>query len=199
MKKAFTLIEVMFALAIFAIGMIAIASIFTTAILLQEKTIEDVAFQQISSNAQSMIKAIKLTESDLLAAGAVADGKIYPINILSEEDRTYGIDNRKYEWYTFARKDLIENWWLINIMIAKRNDPENIIVTTNPGGSVFNATSTDMLKGDYFMDCNGAIYVVKHINYITGEISVDGIIYGSPTSIWQAKEDECKKIVIIII
>lgn len=54
--RAFTMLEVLLTMGIFAVGFVAVAAIFPTAILLQKKTVEDVVAQQVARNAQAVLE-----------------------------------------------------------------------------------------------------------------------------------------------
>ena len=64
--SGFTLMEILVALGIFLIGMVAVASIFPVAIVTQRQTVDDVLSQQVLRNAQSIIgaKPLLLVEVD---------------------------------------------------------------------------------------------------------------------------------------
>src|SRR5688572_8239180 len=59
--RAFTLMEVLIAIGIFAIGMVAVAAVFPTAIFLQKQTITDATSQQVARNAAAVLQATKMT------------------------------------------------------------------------------------------------------------------------------------------
>jgi len=70
-SRGFTLMEVLVALGIFALGMIAVASVFPVAILLQKETIGEVESKQFRRNAEEMVKAVGFV-GDLNAAAWLA-------------------------------------------------------------------------------------------------------------------------------
>lgn len=92
-RSAFTMLEVLITMGIFAIGFVAVASIFPTAILLQKKTVEDVVAQQVARNAQALLETRGLTlgvaasldgdlDNQLVEAGATTwdtDQRVYPV------------------------------------------------------------------------------------------------------------------------
>ncbi len=66
---AFSMIETLIAMAIFAIAFVAIASVFPVAAILQKKTTDDLLAQQVAHNAKTLIQARKfrhtvLTDTD---------------------------------------------------------------------------------------------------------------------------------------
>lgn len=69
--RGFTLAEVLISIGIFAIGMIAVASLFPVGALLQKETADDILAKQASTNARATIEAIGLTYND--ASTAFAD------------------------------------------------------------------------------------------------------------------------------
>lgn len=62
---AFTLTEVLIALAIFALGFVSIASVFPVAVVLQKETTDDMVAQQFARNAQADLKGRKFKAVDL--------------------------------------------------------------------------------------------------------------------------------------
>jgi prepilin-type N-terminal cleavage/methylation domain-containing protein len=60
-RAGFTLAEVLISIGVFAIGMIAVASLFPVGALLQKQTADDILAKQASTNARAMIEAIGLT------------------------------------------------------------------------------------------------------------------------------------------
>lgn len=63
----FTMLEVLLAMGIFAIGFAMVATIFPSAILLQKRTIEDVLGQQAVRNAEAKLTARKFVRASLRA------------------------------------------------------------------------------------------------------------------------------------
>ncbi|MBB6431470.1 PulJ/GspJ family protein [Algisphaera agarilytica] len=59
-SSGFTLMEVLVAVGIFAIGAVAVASIFPTAIFLQKQTVNDLELDQAVNNAEAMVSSRKL-------------------------------------------------------------------------------------------------------------------------------------------
>ncbi len=60
-RAGFTLAEVLISIGVFAIGMIAVASLFPVGALLQKETADDILAKQASTNARATIEAIGLT------------------------------------------------------------------------------------------------------------------------------------------
>lgn len=54
-RRAFTLMEVLMAIAIFAVGMVAVAAIFPVAIHLQQSTVNSINATQFKNNAEAMV------------------------------------------------------------------------------------------------------------------------------------------------
>ncbi|XAM01462.1 prepilin-type N-terminal cleavage/methylation domain-containing protein [Phycisphaeraceae bacterium D3-23] len=63
-RRGFTLAEVLIAIGIFAIGMIAVASLFPVAAILQKETADDIIGKQSGTNARATLEAIGLTYFD---------------------------------------------------------------------------------------------------------------------------------------
>jgi prepilin-type N-terminal cleavage/methylation domain-containing protein len=57
-RRAFTLMEVLIAMGIFAIGIIAIAAVFPTGISLQRETVRSLEGQRVAKNAHSIVQAL---------------------------------------------------------------------------------------------------------------------------------------------
>lgn len=111
----FNLIEVLVAIGVFAIGMVAVASIFPVAILLQKQTVEQIEADHFGRNAQALVAARGFVdtpanwdavENDGGAAGASADAVApLPDGALAEwslADRSYATlipaDQRAVFW-----------------------------------------------------------------------------------------------------
>ncbi|MAE62514.1 MAG: hypothetical protein CMJ49_14300 [Planctomycetaceae bacterium] len=60
--KGLTLMEIMIATGILAVGMVAVASLFPAAIHLQQSTVKDLAAQQLLSHAEAMIRERTFTD-----------------------------------------------------------------------------------------------------------------------------------------
>lgn len=63
-RAGFTLAEVLIAIGIFAIGMIAVASLFPVAAILQKETADEILGQQSATNARATLEAVGLTYFD---------------------------------------------------------------------------------------------------------------------------------------
>ncbi len=125
---AFTLIEVMMALGIFAIGFVAIAAPMFVAVKIQAETIDDVLVRQVERSAIAMLKARAptivevATELGYVDSAFDDDGKVYeypaviPGNVLQTHthlyihlaDRSYPSDiadlsKRRYYWTVWVR------------------------------------------------------------------------------------------------
>jgi len=61
MSRGFTLVEVLLSLGVFAIGMIAVASLFPVAAILQRETAKEVIAQNAAASAEAMMNARPLT------------------------------------------------------------------------------------------------------------------------------------------
>lgn len=60
-NSGFTLVEILISLGLFAIGMIAVASLFPVAALLQRETISEVIGEHAAQSAQAIVEAKRLT------------------------------------------------------------------------------------------------------------------------------------------
>ena len=81
--SAFTFMEVLVTMAIFTVGIVAIAAIFPVAAILQRETIEDVAVQHVRLNALALLEARGIEESQMLdgLAGRTfdTDERVHPL------------------------------------------------------------------------------------------------------------------------
>lgn len=59
--RGFSLVEVMIAMGIFAVGFIAVAAMFPAGIILQKQTMSDVESQLVARNAAAMVRAREIT------------------------------------------------------------------------------------------------------------------------------------------
>jgi len=73
-RAGFTLAEVLISLGVFAIGMIAVASLFPVAAILQKETANDILGAQSTTNARATLEAVGLTYRP--ATAAVTDGDL---------------------------------------------------------------------------------------------------------------------------
>lgn len=120
--RGFSLVEIMIAMGIFAVGFIAVAAMFPAAIILQRETMTDVEAQLIARNATSIIGARTLTYSTSVAAdltdtlpAVLVD--LTPFSQLGGSlatrftlgDRGYptaeaNVNDRKFYWVPFIRR-----------------------------------------------------------------------------------------------
>ena len=77
-RPGFTLTEVLISLAIFALGSVAVASIFPSAILIQKRTIQDVEAETFEATVRAELLGRGFEETALLAGTGVRDRVITP-------------------------------------------------------------------------------------------------------------------------
>lgn len=68
--RGFTLVEVLIAIGVFALGMVAVAAIFPTAMIIQQRTTHDVESEFVTANAKALLKADPFTYTYTPATGA---------------------------------------------------------------------------------------------------------------------------------
>ena len=103
--RGFSLMEVLVATGIFAVGMVAVASIFPVAILLQKRTVNSVNADAFAANAVALVETRGFDERYLENApgygsttGAVPDGVVHPVPEAVRApqwtllDRSYGVN-----------------------------------------------------------------------------------------------------------
>jgi len=135
-RRGFTLLEVMFAIMILGIGMIAVASLFPVAGSMQQAAFDDAMALQISTSAEAMLKSRPIPV-DLNGTTWNNDGKVYMIsdNDLNNatdptvrwtlQDRSFpqniaDVNKRTYFWRPFYRWNDEQNQWEIYLIISKR-------------------------------------------------------------------------------
>lgn len=112
-KGGFTLMEVLVATGIFALGMVAVASIFPVAILLQRRTVQEVNATAFVENATALIEVRGFSAAVLNADTADPD---YPLNdpvaatrkvpdleVWAMPEAVTGTDGSDYEWAAVDR------------------------------------------------------------------------------------------------
>ena len=67
-RAGFSMIELVISMGIFALGFIAVASLFPTAILMQRETFSSIEAQQVMRNSRAFLKSRGLTKIELEAA-----------------------------------------------------------------------------------------------------------------------------------
>lgn len=159
----FTLVEVLIAMGIFAVGFIAVAAMFPAAIHLQKQTMVDVESQLVAINAAAIVRTRKLTFNVSGAAGAdlrdnsgngtlqrLEDVKAVLANRFRIGDRSYptaipDFDDRRYFWVPMIRNVALDpddssklaegtGGFIIVVFVLKRTQGVNY---------TFNATDYD--------------------------------------------------------
>jgi type II secretory pathway pseudopilin PulG len=161
----FSLVEVLIAMGIFAVGFIAVASMFPAAIILQKQTVIDVESQIVSRNASAMIRGRKMTfhasdmNADVYQGLPSMSVSLKPLESAigaanfrwSLSDRSYptavaDVEARRYYWVPLMRKtkDPAENTgdFLVTVFILKR-EAGKIYQTTLPTGAVWGNPTSD--------------------------------------------------------
>jgi len=64
-RGGFTMMETMAAMGVFAVGFVAVSSIFPVAALIQKQTVRDILSQQMGRNVQAMMEGRKFKHADL--------------------------------------------------------------------------------------------------------------------------------------
>jgi len=159
----FTMLEVMFAIMILGIGLIAISSIFPVAGQMQKSTFDEVMGQQIGLNAMNLINERGLFETaptdpgndqvqqvpqSMLEPGGrwplgsrcqpakidVNDDQIF--NASAAEDSDF--NERAYYWEPLYRKDQTTGEWEVFIIVMKRVGSEvpEIELTSDPAAEL---------------------------------------------------------------
>lgn len=125
-RRGFSLVEIMIAMGIFAVGFIAVAAMFPAAIILQRETMTDVEAQLIARNAQAIIAVRTFTFSTVDNTADIKDAPLVPTPGIDDltpfaqlavplntrftlGDRGYPTaeattDERKFYWVPFLRR-----------------------------------------------------------------------------------------------
>lgn len=129
-NRGFTLLECLLAMGIFLIGFMGIMGLFSSAVLLQKRTIDDVQSQAVSRNAAALITGVGIDDAALIAAlpaSADTDGLLYPLPSLSLSDRSYPsaivISQRKFFWTAMVRDANTaagQRLWVITLFVMRR-------------------------------------------------------------------------------
>lgn len=99
-STGFTLVEVLIALGVFAIGMVAVASLFPVAALLQKQTIEEVLGEHAAQSAKSIVEAKRLTY-EAPATGLTGKGDLGPYHTQAGSVHSYAVP------LSFVNADLV--------------------------------------------------------------------------------------------
>lgn len=86
-SRGFTLVEVLIALGLFAIGMVAVASLFPVAALLQRQTVQEVIGEHAAQSAKSIVEAKRLTYRAPVS-GLTGTGDLGPYHTLAGSSRS---------------------------------------------------------------------------------------------------------------
>lgn len=145
-RGGFTLVEVLIAFGIFAIGMIAVASLFPVAALLQKETFDDVVGKHAAESAKAIVLAKGLefdqppTPSELSNYYSIAGANdshavpLFQVNTILEDrftiwDRSYPsfnptIESRDLFWVPFIQDvagDANSPVWVMHLFILNRD------------------------------------------------------------------------------
>ena len=112
--RAFTLIEILIAIGIFAIGFVSIASPLFVGARIQAETIDDIRVQQVRRSAEALLKAVPFDRS------YVVDELT---NSPSESTRDFDIDGRVYPFGDFGHLSDLE---MKNRSFPDRSFPSNV-------------------------------------------------------------------------
>ena len=124
--RGFSLVEVLIAMGIFAVGFVAVAAMFPAGAVLQRETVANVEAQMVARNASAFMRSVRITFSPDGSFGAdlretSGSGQLQPLVSASpnvstrlqsywpKPDRGYptsrvSVDDRKYYWVPFLRR-----------------------------------------------------------------------------------------------
>lgn len=173
--RGFTLAEVLISIGIFAIGMIAVASLFPVGALLQKQTADDILGKQASTNARATIEAIGLTYNDASTAFAddlddyyssgLGTNVVRPIGNVAPTNLPNGFDGTSF----FNRFTLAERSFPTTEAIWDERDQYSFFFVRDSGG---NASSPSW---------QGFVLIVDRQDGQTYANVAAGISFGVPT------------------
>jgi prepilin-type N-terminal cleavage/methylation domain-containing protein len=120
-NEGFTLLEVLMAMGVFAIGFVFIAAIFPVAALLQKEAVDTVNAQQVGRNTKAIMGAMTVTTGDIISSNMTSatydvqkDQTVHafnstwldsqwPINVRSSPTTIANPDDRKFFWVPLVR------------------------------------------------------------------------------------------------
>ena len=130
-NAAFTLLEVLIAMGIFAIGFVAVAAIFPAAAIMQKNTVDDVLAQQATRNAMSMAEAftsaVQSSLRDALDTNVPDDMFVaeWPDTLdldftISENDRSFPSAGRPLDSQEELDEDLVNRKFYWELLVMRR-------------------------------------------------------------------------------
>ena len=157
-RSGFSLVEVLIAMGIFAVGFVAVAAMFPAGAILQKETVAQVEAQMVGRNAAAIVRSTRLTFSKDGLFGAdlrdnscsidlapfSAGGFLAPSTAATRwklGDRSYPtaqktIIDRKYYWVPFIRrtKPSASNKadWSVVVFVLRREASQNYQFTGTP-------------------------------------------------------------------
>lgn len=130
--RGFTLLEVMFAIMILGIGLIAVASLFPVAGTMQRAAFEDAMTMQVSTSLEVELRSRAMSKSGWTADGQVHEiaesdlNAVWPLKDRSFPQNITNVDKRSYFWRPFYRYNLNNGpssdpgAWELYVIISKR-------------------------------------------------------------------------------
>jgi prepilin-type N-terminal cleavage/methylation domain-containing protein len=129
--RGFSLVELMIAIGIFAIGAIAVASLFPVAILLQKQTMQDTTARTFAENARAMVLARGFSGTALAGVNDTTPTVTAVPNALNDwslYDRSYlsgvTLPNRRIFWVPLFMDNNAapaQREWMVYLFVVKRN------------------------------------------------------------------------------
>lgn len=138
-RRAFSLMELLIALAIFLVGMIAVASVIPAAARLQKATLNDALMQHARRSVEGIVSGAPISQADLLTASAVLPPNVSPndyrrvhpilpvVPHWSSHDRSFpsvetDLDARFLHWVPLARSRVVapsdpDHWQLFVFLL----------------------------------------------------------------------------------
>lgn len=161
-NSGFTLIEAIFAMTIFIVGLVAIASLFPLAARMQQQASDAVVADQVSTSARSLLRMRGIDEAALvsgLPSQHTTSGLVYPLplDMLVEGDsatypaeirwtpesrsypHTVSLDQRETYWVPLVRLDpgadvvsTADDQWFVYVFILKNRTHLNFDINPTP-------------------------------------------------------------------
>ncbi len=202
-RPGFTLMEVLVAMGIFAVGFIAVAALLPVGTILQRRAFDSVNSQAVARTAKSQLLGRPFEAGDLVSKGADTDEVQAIAAVVTSDwdimDRSFPthqqqLGDRTFFWYPLFRwtnpgPTATASDWHVFVFILKRMDDNKVPtvkkISASAAGDTFTVSGTPnspFLVGDQVLASDGSVYTLIDVN--GNKLQVDGKIIGSPNGLW---------------
>ena len=203
-QTGFTLMELLVALGIFAIGFTAVAAMFPAAVMMQRKTYDSIMGQHSARSASALAEATRTDVSTGISGMVTTHSRVqfpgsYETNLESfwpRIDRSFPMTEDTVAERTYYAVPLYRlkdhtapaptKWYAI-MLVLRRSDGAAVPTVASLGGSVtesgaynvFTCTPGGNIKaGDFIVDSNGVAHKVASV--ASNAVTVDGRFANDP-------------------